>query len=114
MTILLRVHELSFRNDKGGEYQTTPLRTLSPMAQTSSDTEVVVNLLVRAFDGEHGDEIPQHIVTTAKSVLNLYLHAQFCMILPYRNHILTVALRGKRITQLLRWAFTVILAISVS
>ena len=29
------------------------------VAQTSSDTEVVVNLLVRAFDGEHGDEIPQ-------------------------------------------------------
>ena len=84
------------------------------MAQTSSDPEVVVNLLARARAVDHGDEIPHNITTTAKSVLNLYLHAQFCMILPYRNHILTVALRGKRITQLLRWAFTVILAISVS
>ena len=65
------------------------------MAQTSSDTEVVGDLLVRAFDGEHGDEMPHHIVTTAKSVLNLYLHAVFGMILPYRNHIRTVADRGK-------------------
>jgi hypothetical protein len=38
------------------------------MAQTSSDTEVVANLLVCAFAADHGDEIPQHIVTTAKSV----------------------------------------------
>ena len=53
------------------------------MAQTSSDTEVVVDLLVCAFDGEHGDEIPHHIRMTSKSVLNLYLHAQFSMILPY-------------------------------
>ena len=114
ITILPRVHELSFRNDKGGEYQTTPLRTLSPMAQTSSDTEVVVNLLVRAFDGEHGDEMPHHIVTTAKSVLNLYLHAVFGMILSYRNHNRNVADRGRRNAQLLRWDFVHIIKISVS
>ena len=70
------------------------------MAQTSSDPEVVVNLLVCAFDGEHGDEMPNHIVITAKSVLNLYLHAVFGMILLHRNHIRTVADRGRRITQL--------------
>ena len=70
------------------------------MAQTSSDPEVVVNLLVRAFDGEHGDEIPDHIGTIAKSVLNLYPHAQFGMILPYWNHIRTAALRGKQKPQL--------------
>ena len=81
---------------------------------TSSDPEVVGDLLVCALAKEHRNAIPHHIVTTAKSVLNLYVYAVICMILPYRNHIRTVALRGKRITQLLRWAFTVILAISVS
>jgi hypothetical protein len=70
------------------------------MAQTSSDPEVVGNLLVCAFAKEHRDGIAHHIVTTAKSVLNLYLHAQFCMILPHRNHIRTVALRGKHKPQL--------------
>ena len=65
---LCPVHALSFRHDIVGEYQITPRRNLSPMAQTSSDPEVVVNLLVRAFDGEHGDEIRHHIATTAKSV----------------------------------------------
>ena len=84
------------------------------MAQTSSDTEVVGDLLVIACAAEHGDGIPQHIGTTAKSVLNLYLHAQFCMILPYRNHILTVALRGRRTAQLLRWVLLQNVAISVS
>ena len=74
---LCPVHALSFRHDIGSEYQTTPIRTLSPMAQTSSDAEVVVNLLVSAFDGEHRNAIPNHIVITAKSVLNLYLHAVF-------------------------------------
>jgi hypothetical protein len=64
------------------------------MAKTSSDTEVVGDLLVCAFVAEHCNAIPHHIVTTAKSVLNLYLHAQFGMVLPYRNHIRTVALRG--------------------
>ena len=70
------------------------------MAETSSYTEVVGDLLVCACAAEHRDEMPHLIVTTAKSVLNLYLHAQFCMILPYRNHIRTVADRGRRITQL--------------
>jgi hypothetical protein len=69
--------------------------------------------LVCAFDGEHRDEIPHHITTTAKSVINLYLHAQFCMILPYWNHIGTVALRGKRYAQLLRWVPLQNVAISV-
>ena len=53
------VHALSFQHDRGGEHQITHRRTGFDMPQTSSDTEVVVNLLVRAFDGEHGDEIPQ-------------------------------------------------------
>jgi hypothetical protein len=38
------------------------------MAETSSDPEVVGDLLVCAFAKEHRDEIPLHIVTTAKSV----------------------------------------------
>ena len=84
------------------------------MAQTSSDTEVVGNLLWTVFADQQGDEIPLHIVTTAKSVLNLCLHAQFGMILPYWNHIRTVAFRGRRITQLSSWAFLQTLAISVS
>ena len=65
------------------------------MAQASSDPEVVVNLLWTVFADQQGDEIPHHIGTTAKSVLNLCLHAVFGMVLPYRNHIRTVALRGK-------------------
>jgi hypothetical protein len=36
--------------------------------QTSSDTEVVGDLLASAFDSLHRDEIPHHIPTTAKSV----------------------------------------------
>jgi hypothetical protein len=36
--------------------------------QTSSDTEVVGDLLRTVFGGQHGDEIPEHIVMTAKSV----------------------------------------------
>ena len=70
--------------------------------------------MVSAFAKEHRDEIPHHIVTIAKSVLNLYLHAQFGMILPHRNHIRTVADRGKRNAQLLRWDFVHIIKISVS
>ena len=73
------------------------------MAQTPSDTEVVGNLLVNAFDGEHRDGIAHNIVMTAKSVLNLCLHAQFGMALPYRDHIRTVALRGRRNAQPSRW-----------
>jgi hypothetical protein len=84
------------------------------MAETSSDPEVVGDLLVNAFAKEDLDGIPQHIVTTAKSVLNLYLHAQFCMVLPYWNHIRTVADRGKHKPQLLRWVILQNIAISVS
>ena len=98
---LCPVHAVSFRHDIVGEYQITQRRTLSPMAQTSSDPEVVGDLLVCVFTKKHRDGIAHHIVTTAKSVLNLYLHAQFCMILQYWNHIRTVADRGRRITQLL-------------
>ena len=55
------VHDLSFRHGKAGEYQITHRRTGFDMPQTSSDTEVVGDLLVCAFDGEHGDEIPQSV-----------------------------------------------------
>jgi len=71
--------------------------------QTSSDPEVVGDLLVCALAKEHRNAIPHHIVTTAKSVLNLYVYAVICMILPYRNHIRTVALRGKHYVQRLSW-----------
>jgi hypothetical protein len=37
-------------------------------SQTSSGSEVVGDLLVSAFDDQQGDEIPDHIGTTAKSV----------------------------------------------
>jgi hypothetical protein len=84
------------------------------MDETSSDTEVVGNLLANLFADRHSDEIPQRIRMTSKSVLNLYLHAVFGMILPYRNHIRTVADRGKHKPQLLRWDSLRILAISVS
>ena len=99
-TKLPTAHGLSFQHDKGGEYQTTPLRTVRPMAQTSSDTEVVGDLLAKLVADRHSVEILNDIPVTAKSVLNLYLHAQFCMILPYWNHIRTVALRGIQKTQL--------------
>ena len=65
---LCPVHAVSFRHDIVGEYQITHRRTGLDKPQTSSDTEVVGNLLVRASDGEHGDEIPKHIPVTAKSV----------------------------------------------
>jgi hypothetical protein len=97
---LCPVHALSFRHDIGSEYQITPLRTVRPTAETSSDTEVVGDLLAKLVADRHSVEMPHHIVATAKSVLNLYLHAQFCMILPYWNHIRTVADRGIQKTQL--------------
>ena len=65
---LCPVHAVSFRHDISRQYQTTPIRTGFHMAQTSSDTEVVGDLLVIACAAEHGDGIPQHIGTTAKSV----------------------------------------------
>ena len=46
---LCSVHALSFQHDIDRQYQFTPIRTLSPMAQTSSDTEVVGNLLKRQY-----------------------------------------------------------------
>ena len=58
---LCPVHAVSFRHDIVGEYQITQRRTGFTMAETSSDPEVVVNLLVCAFDREHGDEIPQSV-----------------------------------------------------
>lgn len=38
---LVPSHGLSFQHDIVGDYQITPIRTVRPMAQTSSDTEVV-------------------------------------------------------------------------
>ena len=99
-TKLTVVPRLSFQHDIGSEYQITPLRTVRPTAETSSDTEVVGDLLAKLVADRHSVEIPNDIPVTAKSVLNLYLHAQFCMILPHRNHIRTVALRGKHKPQL--------------
>jgi hypothetical protein len=101
-TKLTVVPRLSFQHDIGSEYQITPLRTVRPTAETSSDTEVVGDLLAKLVADRHSVEIPNDIPVTAKSVLNLYLHAQFCMILPYWNHIGTVADCGKRYAQLLR------------
>ena len=45
------------------------------MVQTSSDTEVVGDLLWTVLANQHGDEIPLSISTTAKSVLILYVDA---------------------------------------
>jgi hypothetical protein len=42
--------------------------------QTSSDTEVVGDLLWTVWANQYGDEIPQHISMTSKSVLILYVH----------------------------------------
>jgi hypothetical protein len=47
------------------------------MVQTSSDTEVVGDLLRTVLAKQLGDEIPHHIVMTSKSVLTLYVHAEF-------------------------------------
>jgi hypothetical protein len=47
------------------------------MVQTSSDTEVVGDLLWTVLANQYGREIPLHITMTSKSVLILYLHAVF-------------------------------------
>ena len=47
------------------------------MVQTSSDTEVVGDLLSNVLANQYGDEIPEHISMTSKSVLTLYVHAEF-------------------------------------
>jgi hypothetical protein len=111
---LCPVHAVSFRHDINGAYQATPIRTGFYMDETSSDTEVVGDLLVCACAKEHRDGIAHHIVTTAKSVLNLYLHAVFGMILSYRNHNRNVADRGKHKPQISIWVCLQLLAISVS
>ena len=45
------------------------------MVQTSSDTEVVGDLLSNVLAKQYGHEIPEHISMTSKSVLILYVHA---------------------------------------
>ena len=47
------------------------------MVQTSSDTEVVGDLLRTVLANQYGDEIPQHISAIAKSVPILYVHTVF-------------------------------------
>ena len=47
------------------------------MVQTSSDTEVVGDLLETVLAKQLGDEIPHHLPATRKSVLILYVHAVF-------------------------------------
>jgi hypothetical protein len=47
------------------------------MVQTSSDTEVVGDLLWTVLANRHGDGIPLSISTKSKSVLILYVHAGF-------------------------------------
>ena len=47
------------------------------MVQTSLDTEVVGDLLRTVLAKQLGDEIPEHISTTSKSVLILYVHTVF-------------------------------------
>ena len=64
--------------------------------QTSSGSEGVGNVLVSALALEHRDEMPQYITTTATSVPNMYLHAEFCMIYPRTKPIGIVADRGKQ------------------
>ena len=54
--------------------------------QTSSDTEVVGDLLSTVLASQHGDEIPQHISMTSKSVLILYLDAVFGIV----DHTVTI------------------------
>jgi hypothetical protein len=44
------------------------------MVQTSSDTEVVGDLLWTVCSGQYGREMPLHITMTSKSVLILYVH----------------------------------------
>ena len=47
------------------------------MVQTSSDTEVVGDLLSNVLANQYGREMPLHIAMTSKSVLILYVHAVF-------------------------------------
>jgi hypothetical protein len=47
------------------------------MVQTSSDTEVVGDLLSNVLANQYGDEIPEHVSAIAKSVPILYVHTVF-------------------------------------
>ena len=59
---------------------------VSVKVQTSSDTEVVGDLLWTVLAKQLGDEIPEHITLTSKSVLILYLHAVFGIV----DHTVTI------------------------
>ena len=59
---------------------------VSVKVQTSSDTEVVGDLLWTVLAKQLGDEIPEHICMTSKSVLILYVHAEFGIV----NHTVTI------------------------
>ncbi len=54
--------------------------------QTSSDTEVVGDLLRTVLANQYGREIPHHITIAAKSVLILYVHAMFGIV----DHAVTI------------------------
>lgn len=56
------------------------------MVQTSSDPEVVGDLLSNVLANQLGREIPQHISMTSKSVLILYVHAVFGLL----NHTVSI------------------------
>jgi hypothetical protein len=56
------------------------------IVQTSSDTEVVGDLLRTVLANQYGHGIPLHITLTSKSVLILYVHAVFGIV----DHIATI------------------------
>jgi hypothetical protein len=57
------------------------------MVQTSSDPEVVGDLLWTVLANQYGDEIPLSISMTSKSVLILYVHAVFGIV----DHTVTIS-----------------------
>jgi hypothetical protein len=65
---MIYIENTTVRTEKSADYLGNAGRTLSPMAKTSSASEVVGDLLVCAFAKEHGDEMPQRIRMTSKSV----------------------------------------------
>ena len=56
------------------------------MVRTSSDTEVVGDLLWTVLANQYGHEIPLHITVISKSVLILYVHAVFGIV----DHTVTI------------------------
>ena len=56
------------------------------MVQTSSGTEVVGGLLRTVWANQHGHGIAKHIALTSKSVLILYVHAEFGIV----DHTVTI------------------------